>query len=85
MYLLDKRYRLECLEEELEERELEAAIEERVRAASDTPREPVGGVEVRFAEYVIAGWVLTGAVLGAYWLRLRQRTRRAERTLPPDA
>jgi heme exporter protein C len=42
VYLLDKRYRLECLEEELEERELEAAIEERVRGASDPPREPVG-------------------------------------------
>jgi heme exporter protein C len=42
VYLLDKRYRLECLEEELEERELEAAIEERVRGASDSPRETVG-------------------------------------------
>jgi hypothetical protein len=34
---------------------------------------------MRFAEYVIAGWVLTGAVLVAYWVRLVQRTRRAER------
>jgi hypothetical protein len=42
VYLLDKRYRLECLEEELEERELEAAIEERVRGAGDSSREPVG-------------------------------------------
>ncbi|HZP30203.1 MAG TPA: hypothetical protein VFC99_14715 [Acidimicrobiia bacterium] len=40
---------------------------------------------MRFAEYVIGGWVLTGAVLGGYWLRLRQRIRRAERTLPPEA
>jgi HAMP domain-containing protein len=31
------------------------------------------------AEYVIAGWVLTGAVLLAYWLRIQQRIRRAER------
>ena len=39
---------------------------------------------MRFAEYVIGGWVVTGAVLSAYWLRLVQRTRRAER-LDPDA
>jgi hypothetical protein len=31
------------------------------------------------AGYVIAGWTLTGVVIGAYWLRLRVRTRRAER------
>ena len=29
--------------------------------------------------YVIAGWVLTGAVLLAYWVRVQQRIRRAER------
>ena len=40
---------------------------------------------MRFAEYVIGGWALTGAVLAAYAVRLRQRTRRAERTLPPEA
>ena len=34
---------------------------------------------MRFAEYVIAGWVLTGAVLATYWLRLNRRIRRAER------
>jgi hypothetical protein len=34
---------------------------------------------VRFAEYVIAGWALTGAVLCAYWIRLNVRIRRAER------
>jgi hypothetical protein len=34
---------------------------------------------MRFAEYVIGGWVLTGAVLATYWLRLVRRTRRAER------
>jgi len=42
VYLLDKRYRLECLEEELEERELQQAIEERVRGANPASREPVG-------------------------------------------
>ncbi len=40
---------------------------------------------MRFAEYVIGGWALTGGVFAAYTLRLRQRTRRAERTLPPEA
>src|SRR4029078_6957506 len=39
-YLLDLRYRLETLEEDREERELEAAIADRVRASA--PREPVG-------------------------------------------
>ena len=39
---------------------------------------------MRFAEYVVGGWTLTGAVFLAYWLRLRQRIRRAERALPPD-
>jgi hypothetical protein len=34
---------------------------------------------MRFAGYVIGGWALTGAVLLAYWLRLLQRLRRAER------
>ena len=34
---------------------------------------------MRFAEYVIAGWVLTGAVLAMYYLRLNRRIRRAER------
>jgi hypothetical protein len=34
---------------------------------------------MRFAEYVITGWVLTGAVLLGYWVRLMRRTRRAER------
>jgi hypothetical protein len=33
---------------------------------------------MRFAEYVISGWVITGAVLLAYWVRLLRRTRRAE-------
>ena len=39
---------------------------------------------MRFAEYVITGWVVTGAVLLAYWLRLVRRTRRAE-SLDRDA
>lgn len=33
---------------------------------------------MRFAEYVISGWVITGAVLLAYWVRLVRRIRRAE-------
>ena len=42
VYLLDKRYRLECLEEQMEERELELAIQERISGGPDGPREPVG-------------------------------------------
>jgi hypothetical protein len=37
---------------------------------------------VRFAGYVITGWVLTGAVFLGYWYSLVARTRRAERSLP---
>ena len=37
---------------------------------------------MRFAEYVITGWVLTGVVILCYWLSIVQRTRRAERSLP---
>jgi hypothetical protein len=39
---------------------------------------------MRFAEYVIGGWALTGAALLAYWVRLLRRIRRAER-LDADA
>jgi hypothetical protein len=39
---------------------------------------------MRFAEYVITGWVLTFAVLGGYWFWIVQRTRRAERTREPE-
>jgi hypothetical protein len=39
---------------------------------------------VKFAEYVIAGWAITGAGIAAYWFRLVRRTRNAER-LHPDA
>ena len=35
---------------------------------------------MNFAEYVITGWVLTFAVLGAYWVWIVQRTKRAERS-----
>jgi hypothetical protein len=35
---------------------------------------------VRFGEYVIGGWVLTGAVLGGYWLWIVRRIKRAERS-----
>jgi heme exporter protein C len=41
VYLLDRRYHLECLQEGLEERELRRAIDERVRGA-----EPPGRIEV---------------------------------------
>ena len=37
---------------------------------------------MKFAEYVITGWVLTGVVIFVYWLSIVQRTRRAERSLP---
>jgi HAMP domain-containing protein len=33
---------------------------------------------MKFAEYVISGWVITGATLLAYWVRLGRRIRRAE-------
>lgn len=36
---------------------------------------------MRFAEYVVAGWALTAALLGAYWVRLSRRTRNAARNL----
>ena len=36
VFLLDKRYRLETLEEDLEAKELAQAIEERVRGAGTT-------------------------------------------------
>ena len=85
VYLLDKRYRLECLEEELEERELEAAIEERVRGASDTPasrwrcrsevrriRHRGVGAHGSGARCVLAATPATDAPC-------------AERTLPPEA
>ena len=37
---------------------------------------------MKFAEYVIAGWVLTFVVIAVYWFSIVQRTRRAERSLP---
>jgi hypothetical protein len=37
---------------------------------------------MRFAEYVITGWVLTGVTLGVYWLWIVRRTKRAEQSLP---
>lgn len=42
VYLLDKRYRLEALEEDREERELQHLIEERVRGAGPTDKVEVG-------------------------------------------
>jgi hypothetical protein len=37
---------------------------------------------MRFAEYVIAGWALTGATLAGYWLLIVRRIKRAEQSLP---
>jgi hypothetical protein len=37
---------------------------------------------MRFAEYVVTGWVLTAVVVAGYWFSIVQRTRRAERSLP---
>jgi hypothetical protein len=37
---------------------------------------------MKYAEYVVAGWAVTGATLGAYWLWIVRRTRRAEQSLP---
>jgi hypothetical protein len=37
---------------------------------------------MRYAEYVVTGWALTGGTLGAYWLWVARRTRRAEQSLP---
>jgi len=39
---------------------------------------------VKFAEYVITGWVLTGVVLAAYWLWIVRRTKRAEASMHVD-
>ena len=36
---------------------------------------------MRYAEYVVTGWVLTGAVLGGYRLWLTARARRAREVL----
>ena len=42
VYLLDRRYQLECLEEDVEERELQRLIEERVGGAAPTDKIEVG-------------------------------------------
>ncbi len=60
VYLLDRRYRLAALEEDREERELERRSPS---ASAPVPRGPTDGPSergrhaMRFAEYVIAGWV----------------------------
>jgi hypothetical protein len=36
------------------------------------------------AGYVVAGWVATGGVLGAYAWLMRVRIKRAARELPPE-
>ena len=33
---------------------------------------------MRYAEYVVTGWVLTAVVLAGYWAWIVRRTRRAE-------
>jgi len=33
---------------------------------------------VKYAEYVVTGWVLTAVVLAGYWLWIVRRTKRAE-------
>jgi hypothetical protein len=40
---------------------------------------------MKYAEYVISGWVITAGALGAYWWRLRVRVQRARRSLELDA
>jgi hypothetical protein len=40
---------------------------------------------MRFAEYVITGWVITFVVLLMYWVWMVVRTRRAERSLPAES
>ncbi len=42
VYLLDRRYRLECLQEDMDARELQRAIEDRLRGAGPTERVEVG-------------------------------------------
>jgi len=37
---------------------------------------------MKYAEYVVTGWALPGAPIGAYWLGIVRRTRRAEQSLP---
>jgi hypothetical protein len=39
---------------------------------------------MKYAEYVIGGWIITGAAVLTYWVRLTQKIRRAER-FDPDA
>ena len=42
VYLLDRRYRLECLEEQFDERELQRSIDERLQGAGPSERVEVG-------------------------------------------
>ena len=37
---------------------------------------------MRFAEYVVTGWVLTGVAIGGYWVWLVRRVKRAEQSFP---
>ena len=90
VYLLDCRYRLLALEEQKRrargragdrraDRDAGAAVDP-ARTADAARRSR--SIRMKFAEYVITGWVLTGVVVFGYWLSIVQRTRRAERSLP---
>ncbi len=39
---------------------------------------------MNYAEYVVTGWVLTGAAIGGYWLWIVRRTKRAEASWSPS-
>ncbi len=39
---------------------------------------------MKYAEYVITGWVLTGATLAGYWAWILRRTMRAEASLAQE-
>lgn len=39
---------------------------------------------MRYAEYVIPGYVLTGAVVGGYWVWVVARLRRARKVSPDE-
>ena len=90
VYLLDRRYRLLALEEQREEREVEQAIAERIGTA-DPAVDPAGSsdaasgsgcIRMKFAEYVITGWVLTGVVIFVL-LALDRAAHPARRAIAP--
>ena len=96
VYLLDRRYRLARSRKSMEQRELDAAIADRVGAPREPdPERPGGGrlddalaVELADADYgwvyVVIGWTLDRVVIAAYFVSVAMRIRRAERSLPPE-